>query len=225
MLETAGSGQISVGFQLRLGNSTCTIWSHLPTMTRLLRNICVSCFVYGGWLVGSEGCLRMGLQCRRVCEVPWVTPHWVPVASFGEGKSPVVFEALSSSDRAILQSTESWRTCVFPLPGTEGLYAAVSAGPRDHILNSLAVWNERCPLSKDSHLVTELCCKHHQRLKSSVASQWPCLQSLEYVLPTHDSQDLPLDWSSLLVFVWSAAPICCSGGQRRDYYSSCLDYW
>lgn len=119
MLKTAGSGQISVGFQLRLGNSTCTIWSHLPTMTRLLRNICVSCFVYGGWLVGSEGCLRMGLQCRRVCEVPWVTPHWVPVASFGEGKSPVVFEAVSSSDRAILQFTESWRTCL-SLPRNRG---------------------------------------------------------------------------------------------------------
>ena len=73
MLKTAGSGQISVWFQLRLSNSKHTIWSQLPTMTGLLRNICVSCFVYRGWpertvdshTGGERGMLEAGFAIQE----------------------------------------------------------------------------------------------------------------------------------------------------------------
>lgn len=63
--------------------SSATPGAHLESAAcylQLLGNSCVPCLLYGIWLVGSEGSLRMGLPW----EVPRLTPCRVPVASFGE---------------------------------------------------------------------------------------------------------------------------------------------
>lgn len=87
-----------------------------------------------GWVCEAEGCVKY--RRWHLAECLWL--------HLGEEKSPIVVKALSLSE--ILQFSEFfWRSCAFPFLG---IGRTVSAGPRDHILDSLAVWKDRCPLLK-----------------------------------------------------------------------------